>query len=364
MKTIKLITRLKLLLICLGIPAVTNGQLLKEPAIEHVNELSGIGMWFNLYVGNRMPFTDVAVQLPNKKWLNGRFLLDFGTDTTVIDLHGFPGTSVDSANNHLYTFKFINNPAYYGPYTPKITSEQALSGYGANGITESGIIGTDILSKIIVTIDYKSSRVYLNYDTTQTGIPHVMVKNGFVAVNTKGFYKNHSDNVENHNNDPTVPIVIGDGKDTARAVGWMDSGYDDRIFLTSIKSDGTYYTHLTNINKEYLEHLRDKHIGISVDQKSYYTLTSRGGRVDTLFKCIFAKKYVFNLIGIHGETVIPYSTDDCNVFLKINGPGSANNGGITTLKYPAVQFGGSFLVDCDQITFDPFRSLVWFRQKK
>ena len=32
--------------------------------------------------------------------------------------------------------------------------------------------------------------------------------------------------------------------------------------------------------------------------------------------------------------------------------------------FPAVQFGGSILMDSDQITFDPFRSLVWFKSSR
>jgi hypothetical protein len=202
--------------------------------------------------------------------------------------------------------------------------------------------------------------LYLNYDTAQTGRPEVMRKLGFIPVSTKGFYKNHPDNVVNKNNDPTIPIVIGDGRDTARALGWVDPGFNDRCNLPN----NTFDTHVININELYLEHLKKKGIAIKVNKKAFILLDNRTKIPDTLYKCIFAKRYTFSVIGTHGEAVIPYSTDKCNVYLKINGEGGASVGGITTLKYPAAQFGGSILMDCDQITIDPYRSLVWFRQNE
>lgn len=137
-------------------------------------------------------------------------------------------------------------------------------------------------------------------------------------------------------------------------------GYDDRCYV--LKDVNTYYTHIININKHYLLFLQEKGVEISVDKNSYYTLDNISGKPDTLFKCSFAQKYKFNAVGLNDETVIPYSTDQCNVFLKVNAPGGESAGGITTYDFPAAQFGGSILMDCAQVTFDPFRSLVWFRQ--
>ncbi len=92
-----------------------------------------------------------------------------------------------------------------------------------------------------------------------------------LAVSTTGYYKNHLSSVPNHNNDPTIPITIGNEIDSARAVAWMDTGYDDRCTLDHTDG-GTYYTHIVNINKAYLAHLQTKGIDIVVNKQSYYTL--------------------------------------------------------------------------------------------
>jgi hypothetical protein len=103
-------------------------------------------------------------------------------------------------------------------------------------------------------------------------------------------------------------------------------------------------------------------IAVTLDRSSYITISNRTQIPDTLFKCNFAKRYIFSMISTEGKNIFPYSTDSINVFLKVNGKGGESAGGITTLPFPAAQFGGSFLLDFDMVTFDPFRSLVWFRK--
>ena len=355
---------IKFLIICLLLPIVAVAQQRKEPARQHLNmnvlPPQQFGNYFNLYVGNRMPFTDASVPGANGSTLYGRFLIDLGTDTTVVDPLAFKAGFVPTSPNHQYSVTFQNG-VYFGPYT-QYCNIQDCSGFGANGIIESGIIGTDILSKTIITLDYEAGRIYLSSDTNNCGKPNMMKQYGFVPVTTKGYYKNHPDNIPNHNNNPMIPIVIGDNNNSAQALAFMDSGYDDRCYVLS--DPNTFYTHIININQEYLQLLLQKGVQISVDKTNYYTLKNITGKPDTLFKCTFAKKYVFNAIGLNGEKVLPYTTDECNVFLKVNAPGGRSAGGITDYGFPAVQIGGSMLMDYAQITIDPFRAIIWFKQRQ
>lgn len=316
-----------------------------------------------MYIGNRMPFTDIEAKGANETSLNGRFVVDYGTDTSVVDLNGFPGYCLYRTNDQNYSLTFRNGVYRNGSFI-QYCYNQDLSYITASGIRETGIIGTDILSKIIVTLDYQSSRLYIVDDTGKQCKPVDLAKDGLIPASTKGYFSNDKKALvlKDKNNIPTIPVVIGDKIDTAQALAQIDPGYDDKCSLNG--NYNTYYTHIININKLYFDHLKKMGIAITVDKRSYYTLGNRTGIPDTLFKCSFSKNYVFNIIGTKGESVIPYGTDECNVFLKVNGPGGQSAGGITALPFPAAQFGGSFLLDCDRIIFDPFRSLVWFQSKR
>jgi hypothetical protein len=350
---------LRFVLFFLVFPLGADAQRLKEKNVEQVTWFPYLGTYYNMYVGNRTPFTEVAVPGRGKDTLHARFLIDFGTDTSVVDLKGFPGYMLDASNDHRYGISIVNgyiNTIYYNQYR----NFQDLSGYSASGITESGILGTDILSQLLVTLDYKYSRVYLIWDTSRFGKPDTLIKYGFVPVSTKGFYRQFTGVGPNHNNDPTIPVVIGNKEDSAGALAIIDPGFDDGIHV--INDFDHFYTHGININEKYFQHLKQKGVQIFIEKNRYATLNNIYNIPDTLFKCGFTKPYTFNAIGTSGEIVIPYSTDEINVYLKVNGKGGASAGGITTFDFPAAQFGGSILMDCDEIAFDPFRSLVWFRQ--
>jgi hypothetical protein len=118
------------------------------------------------------------------------------------------------------------------------------------------------------------------------------------------------------------------------------------------------------VNRQYFDLLVKSGITISVDKNSYATIGNRSGVPDTLFKCNFAKNYVFSMLSIDGKNINPSSIDSITIFLKVKAKGAGNDGGITTLLFPAAQFGGAFLLDFDAVTFDPFRSLIWFRKNE
>jgi hypothetical protein len=360
----------KYFLFTLFIATFANAQP-NNSSIEHVELFQPyLGTSYNMYIGNRMPFVDVYTMGANGNVLFGKFVVDYGTDVSVIDTSGFPCYYISKNTNNVYpiTFKtgditFQPNDITTGPFNRKCNL-QNLNTVIANGIREAGIVGTDILSKLIITLDYDYSRLYIVWDTTKQCTPSIMKNKGFLPVSTKGFFDNNIQNLRSPNNNiPTIPIVIGDQKDSAQAFAQIDPGYDDRCHLKD--SFDTYYTHILNINQLYYEHLKKKGIDIQVDRSKYYTVNNLPGIApDTLFKCSFLKSYNFSAIGTSGETVIPYHTDEVNVFLKVNAPGGERAGGITTMPFPAVQFGGSILMDCRKTTFDPFRSLIWFQSRR
>lgn len=355
---------MKKLFIIIFFPFFVNAQSLSNRATEQVETFSYLGTFYNMYIGNRIPFTDIVAK-GDKEWsMNGKFLIDYGTDTSVVDLNSFPGGYLYKMDNHQYSLTFKNGTLTQGPHVQYCYDNQTLSTIPANGIIENGIIGTDILSKIIATFDYRNSRFYIVWDSAVQCKPAKLIGEGFIAASTKGYFSSNPQELIliPKSNNPLVKIAIGDNQNSAEAWALIDPGYDDRCSLDGDFSN--YYTHVININKKYFEHLKDKGVGITVDKKNYITLGNRSGKPDTLYQCSFKKRYTFNVIGTKDEPIIPYGTDECNVFLKVNSPGGQSAGGITILDFPAAQFGGSFLLDCDKVTFDPFRSLVWFQSKR
>ena len=347
------------LIVLFLIPFIANAQQLGNSATQQIKWFKHLGTYYNMYIGNRMPFIDVEVKGAGDYPLTGVFLVDYGTDVSVIDLKAFPGDSLRKSINNQYLLSFVVNKDYKISYSNKCKI-QSLGHISANGIREAGIIGTDILSKMIVTLDYKNSRLYMALDSSSYCRRDSLLKYGLVPVSTKGYFLRNAR--AGDSNIPTIPVTIGDVKNSAQALAQIDPGYDDRCHLDG--NFNTYYTHIVNINKLYLQLLKRRGVAVNVDKKSYYTLGNVSGVPDTLYKCSFSKRYVFNIIGTKGEIVMPYGTDECHVFLKVNAPGGEIAGGITTLPFPAVQLGGSFLLDCDKVAFDPFRSLVWFQSKR
>ena len=367
--------KLSVLIFCM-LPMYCFAQPLRYPPIQEDKKYPDFGYYYPMYIADRMPFIDAYIDgiKLSEDSLHGRFLVDYGSDTTVIDLFGFPGIGLDTSKNHSYSILFKDAPgknrlARSGPHNPPFCYVQDLGGYKANGIREGGIVGTDILSQIILTLDYKHSRFYIATDRVNQCTPTKMSSLGFTAASTKGSFSNDKStlilqsvsSVNQQNNNPHITICIGNGRDSAQALGSIDPGYDDRIYLE--QDYNVYYTHIVNINELYYQHLKDKKIAIEIDRNNYALLSNRTEFPDTLFRCNFAKKYEFSIISREGKSVFPYSTDSINVFLKISG-GGQSAGGITTLRIPAAQFGGSFLLDFDIVTFDPFNSLVWFKKRE
>jgi hypothetical protein len=348
----------KYFLLYLIVPFFCIAQKPCNPNIEHVDWFKEFGTYYDMYVGNKMPYVSVYTIKTNNDTLKGKFVVDFGTDISAIDLDGFPGFHMDENKEQIYSLTIENGKYYSGPYKKKLKI-QDFRNIKANGIRQAGIIGTDILSQNFITLDYDYSRLYIGWDTVNHCTPSTMISKGFVPVSTKGYY---SHNNQNPSNIPTIPVVIGDEKVSAQALAQIDPGYSDRCSLNG--NFDTYYTHILNINSFYYDLLKKNGVDINVDRAKFYTLQNISGNPDTLFQCSFSKKYTFHCIGTNGEIVIPYGTDECNVFLKVNAPGGEKAGGITTLAFPAVQFGGSILMDCHQVTFDPFRSLIWFNSSR
>lgn len=343
------------------LPLFCTAQRLKETLVEKSEVFPFLGTYYNMYVANRMPYTDIFCEAGHQFKLKGTFVVDYGTDTTAVDLSGFPGAFLYQPDDKGLSLTFVNGTLTSGPHRPRSFYLQHYDNLMANGIRQAGIVGTDILSQLTITLDYAYSRLYIVWKQDAQCLPDTMSRRGFVPASTEHFFSNDRRKIttKDSSNNPTVPIVIGDGVDSAKAFALIDPGFDDKFNLNDDLN--TYYTHAININQLYFDHLQKKGLGITVDKKKFYTLSNRTPIPDTVYLCKFPRRYVFNVIGIKGEVIMPYGTDECSVFLKINGKGGASAGGITTLTFPAAQFGGSFLMDCEQITFDPFRSLVWIR---
>ena len=326
------------------------------------NETNSFGVSTNMYVvNNKLPYIDIGLGCPYtyKECRQGKFLLDYGTDTTSIDLYGFPGSRIDSLSNHRYTIYifqnffthyFYDNQDYYSYYFPE-------------GIRQAGIIGTDFLSQYVITLDYQERKVYRG-DSTMPIFNRANLKNlGFAAASTRGYFSNDEKKLfdlklPQKSNNPAIPLFIGDDNNNVQCPAQLDPGYDDDVITKS----GKKVSNLININDAYFDALLKKKIIYGLDKSDPILLPNRNSS-DTLYKCIFSKKFDIKIVGVNSEIILPQNTLNWNIYLKVSSKEGLAAGGITTFPFPAAQIGASLLTQCSKIIFDPFTSLIWFQQK-
>lgn len=295
----------------------------------------------------------------------GDFLIDFGANSSTIDLNGFKGStpptpsvcfgdaSLPGASCSFPSFDF------FGPWG---TVSLSTADYGVlfSSFRQSGIIGTDFLANYPFTLDYENTRIWRGSKTAFCSDAQLLAA-GFSPIPTGGFFVSDSsklrplsevistpDAATTKNfvvpNVPTVPVTIGG----VSALTQLDTGYDDRVTRHSL-----------NINQALLEQLRAKDPGMltrSPDDDLFLT-TCIGGLSQKAEAYTLRKGTAVDFIALGGQV----GRHDIGnvVFVKEQSADAAKCGGIDTWTVPAAQMGASFLVDAFAVVFDPISSRVW-----
>ncbi len=295
----------------------------------------------------------------------GDFLVDFGSNSSTIDLNGFKGSTPPTPSS---CFGDASIPGascsfphfdFFGPWG---TVALSTADYGVlfSSLRQSGIIGTDFLANYPFTLDYENGRIWRGSKTAFCSDAQLLAA-GFSPIPTGGFFVNDSsklrplseviaapDAATTKNfvvpNVPTIPITIGG----VSALTQLDTGYDDRVTR-----------HALNINQALLEQLRAKDPGLltRTPDEDLFLTTCVGGLSQKAEAYTLRKGTAVDFIAQGGEVG---RRDVGNVvFVKEQSADAARCGGIDTWTVPAAQMGASFLVDSFAVVFDPITSRVW-----
>ncbi|MCB1172679.1 MAG: hypothetical protein KDK39_03895 [Leptospiraceae bacterium] len=288
-----------------------------------------------LHRSSLMPYARVQLQQ-----FSGNFLIDFGTTRSTIDLAGFQSgrpVPLPGSPDQYSGFQF------FGPWQ-KVTL-LARDHSRVQGIRQAGILGTDILSTAIYTLDYSRGRIY-QADPQGFCTPAQLVDAGFAAVSTAGSYTRYPERLQGlfRVNIPAIPVQIGG----ISAPAQIDSGYDDRLFRYALNINQAWYTALQRAGIQLIENpaadlrLSTCVVGVRENIKAY-TLPSGS---------------FFAIEALDGRLLMRNTT--VHVFLKQTPPEAARCGGIGTWQFPAGQLGASILMAAQKVILDPFQSRVWF----
>jgi hypothetical protein len=301
---------------------------------------ASLGIAQPLKIGHNMPYVHVRIGQGE-----GDFLVDFATDTTVVDLNALAVPIAPAVSNpRSYDIKIGDDV-----YTPPFIYRQCFCGIATGNVTQAGILSTDILSKKIFTLDFQYKLLY-SVDQGKLFYTDEQLKaNGFLPASTGRYYSHdRRKNLDTSENIPTVPVSING----VTGICQLDPGFDDAAFRYSV-----------NINKAFVDSLRKKGIHAEEVPNSRFLLTTcKVGVSDTVYRVNITEGAVFTVIGTNGENALVKK--DIAVFVKSAAAQTRSCGGISSSMKPAAQIGLSILSEVPQIIFDPFTSRVWFKQRQ
>lgn len=292
-------------------------------------------------LGSLMPYTKIKVGSAE-----GYFLIDFGTTASTIDTNGFINSKpklVPGSKNQFDNFDFYGS---WGKVSLNTQNHSNIQGLGT--IRQAGILGTDFLCFNIFTIDYVNNELIRN-SSNNFCADSVLLKEGFKAASTAGYYSNDLKNLNNTctPNIPTVPVKIGN----ISAVAQIDPGFDDNK-----------YRHSVNINQAFFNALIESGITLIENHSAGFQLsTCVNGLKENVKAYKLPYGVAFSITDINGEPIVIHS--DANIFLKQTPIEAKSCGGIGSWQIPAAQLGASFLIDTKKVIFDPFHAKVWFYTK-
>lgn len=235
-----------------------------------------------------------------------------------------------------------------GPNLPGLPEQNTFAVDDRNiappGVGEQlGVIGTDILSKLVVELRLENANdehlvVSTECDTSE------LADRGFWRFDQQGFFSAHPADQPRVN----VPVLYIDFQKglTGDAIGaktWaqIDSGYGDAIRPYSIDINDAYYTRLVTANVPLVEVDR-----VMLDDCKGVTRTDR---------VYVMPDHLLRIETPDGDAMYRHAS----FYLIHKGKGSGQCGGIAMLEEPAAQFGASFLRVFGRMIFDPADQAVW-----
>lgn len=311
---------------------------------------SCIGDSLPVSLGANLPFVEAWVGTSASK---GKFLVDFATTASTIDLAAFsPAPTASGCDStklgqscSFADFDFFGSWGTVHLYT---ADHSGLVG----GIRQAGILGTDFLSVYSFALDYSAKKI-----SKSTCADGDLTGTGFKALSTEGFYakdysklKPLSDVVSGAAsglhvpNVPTVPVKIAG----VGAVAQLDTGFADSLVPYSLNINVAFYDAIVAEDPEALVRDSSKDLTLSTcagvsEPVEAYTLSGSG----------------LQLVNTSGA--VARSFPDTVVFVKRTPDAAKSCGGIGTWTAPAAQMAASFFVDLGVLVVDPVTSRVWVR---
>jgi hypothetical protein len=321
-------------------PRYSTAQPSRKPQ-TNTSALTFPGSQKPLIRGSFMPY--VAATVGNAE---GLLQLDFGSTYSTIDVKKFKGGIIPKPIGSDNTRFELDN--LFGPENKEVNlSLQSYSIRLPGQLVQAGIIGTDILCERVFTLDYINNLVYSS-PKVDFYSENSLREKGFSSISTVGYYAKDSNKLDNKcvANVPTVPIRIG----AAIAVAQIDPGYDDKL-----------YRHAVNINKTFFNALKAAGVSLVRAPERDIQLTTCVGSPEKITGYTLGPGQSFEILGTDGKAA--FITSDISLFLKDTPLEAKSCGGIGSWQIPAAQLGASFLIDAQQVIFDPFASIVWFKGK-
>jgi hypothetical protein len=301
----------------------------------------------SLIVSNRMPYTPVRVQ-----GAYGFFVVDLGSDGSAIS----PGTFLGGARPVPApgTVDRFERVEFFGPWGPLRLPVQDFSGIRGL-LPQAGLIGTDLLARHVVTIDYGRSLLH-RAERDRFCADATLRRAGFQAASTAGYYGIEAAALTcpaaaragGCPNIPTIPIRIGG----VAAVAQIDTGYDDGVHPPSL-----------NINTAFLRRLRTAGVVLRrLPAADLRLSTCVSGVREPVHAYRLAPPLTVEFLGLKGEAV--RSEPGVTLFVKDTPAAARRCGGIGTWREPAGQLGASFFASQDALIVDPFTQRVWWRPRR
>lgn len=308
----------------------------------------------DLTISSRLPYARAAVGIPTYE---GEFLVDLATTRSTIDLLAFtaPGPTATGCDPSFLgqscSFAAFD---FFGPWgsVQLVTADHS---FVVGSVRQAGILGTDFLATVAVSLDYSHHEIYRALSGALCTDAE-LAATGLTALSSAGFFASDPTKLAALSevragapaglavpNVPTVPLRIA-GVDT---VVQLDTGFDDSLVPYSINVNEALFAAISQLAPGALERAADKDIA----------LTTCAGVAELVEAYGLAAGHAVQFIDGGGSAARSYPT--ATLFVKHTPPAAQVCGGIGTWTVPAAQLGASFFIDGKLWVFDPFTSRVW-----
>lgn len=316
--------------------------------------LDCLGDTRSITVSHGLPFASVRVGA-GAGAPEGLFLLDLATTLSAIDLTALAPPPPASGCDPTFLWQRCSfaDLDFFGSWGTVTLTTQDLRGLG--GVVEAGILGTDFLSVLAITLDYDAREVRAARRGELCSDAMLMAA-GLVPLSTAGFYASDLGVLRPMTdvdataspgsrvpNVPTVPIRLGG----ASAFAQLDTGFDDTLAPRTL-----------NVNEALFDALVSADPGALVrDAGGDLALTTCVvGVTENVEAWTLAPGRTLELVAIDGTAI---ALAGVRVFVKRTPAAARGCGGIGTWTAPAAQLAASLHVALGQVVADPFTSRVW-----